>query len=158
GKSKGDGQYTIDGHVDDLFLLLEHLGLKSAAPAGLSMGGYILLRALERDLGRFSALILSDTKSKVDPNEGLISGAENIKFVKAKGAAPFADAFIPGVFAPQSIEKKLPGVELVRSMIAAQSPEGIAGNLLAMAGRPNTGGVLARISVPTLLLCGALDK
>ncbi|HLF15256.1 MAG TPA: alpha/beta fold hydrolase, partial [Bacteroidota bacterium] len=48
GSDPGDGQYTIELFVDDLIALLDHLHLRSAVGVGLSMGGYILLRAIER--------------------------------------------------------------------------------------------------------------
>ena len=44
--SMGDGQYTIEGHVDDLLAVMDHFGVAKAVIAGLSMGGYITLRAL----------------------------------------------------------------------------------------------------------------
>ncbi|MEK9137005.1 MAG: alpha/beta hydrolase, partial [Bacteroidota bacterium] len=44
----GDGQYTIEGHVDDLIGLLDHMRIDKPVIVGLSMGGYIALRAMER--------------------------------------------------------------------------------------------------------------
>ena len=54
----GDGQYSVEGHVDDLIALLDTLHIPQAALVGLSMGGYITLRALERNPERFLAAIL----------------------------------------------------------------------------------------------------
>jgi pimeloyl-ACP methyl ester carboxylesterase len=57
------GEHTDDGAnlgeighghlVDDLFDLLDHLGLATACPFGLSFGSTITLEALRRDPGRF---------------------------------------------------------------------------------------------------------
>ncbi|MBI3394932.1 MAG: alpha/beta fold hydrolase [Spirochaetia bacterium] len=158
GRSSGDGQYTVESHVDDLFGLLDHLNLKNVIGVGLSMGGYILLRALEREPGRFKGAVLCDTKSEGDPNEVRLKRAENIKVVKEKGPAVFADAFIPGVFAPANIASGAPYVEQIRRVIAGQTAAGIAGNLLALASRSDTTGVLSKLSLPVLFLCGELDK
>src|SRR5512135_2961228 len=45
----GDGQYSIEAHVDDLISLLDALRIERTVLVGLSMGGYITLRALERN-------------------------------------------------------------------------------------------------------------
>jgi 3-oxoadipate enol-lactonase len=44
----GDGQFTIELFVDDLIALLNHLSIEKAVLCGLSMGGYIALRAMEK--------------------------------------------------------------------------------------------------------------
>ncbi len=65
-----DGPASIDLFVDDLIGILDSLRLDRVAICGLSMGGYIALRAAERHPDRFSALILCDTKSTADTEEG----------------------------------------------------------------------------------------
>jgi pimeloyl-ACP methyl ester carboxylesterase len=42
-------------------------------------------------------------------------------------------------------------------MIEEATPQGVAGALRAMAGRPDSGDVLARISCPTLVIAGGDD-
>src|SRR3989338_135113 len=59
----GDGQYSLEFFVDDLIEGMDHLKIESAVLCGLSMGGYIALRALERHPGRFKGVVLCDTKS-----------------------------------------------------------------------------------------------
>lgn len=44
----GDGQFTMESFVDDLETILNELKLKLPVLCGLSMGGYISLRAIER--------------------------------------------------------------------------------------------------------------
>jgi pimeloyl-ACP methyl ester carboxylesterase len=81
----GDGQFTIEFLVDDLIALLDILKLKSAVLCGLSMGGYVALRASERYPDRVSGLILCDTKSEADTNESKLARTESIKAVKKDG-------------------------------------------------------------------------
>ncbi|MFH2053047.1 MAG: alpha/beta fold hydrolase [bacterium] len=154
----GDGQYTIEGHVDDLIALLDHLGLTSPVIVGLSMGGYVTLRAVERHPERFRAVVLCDTRSEADDDAAKLKRAAGVAGVKRDGAAAFAEAFIPAVFAPGSLKAKPEAVSLIRETIAATPPLAIAGQLLAMAGRTDTSASLARIAVPTLILCGELDS
>src|SRR5258708_7647613 len=71
----GDGLYTIELFVDDLIALLDERKIPKAILCGLSMGGYIALRAVERESHRVAGLVLADTRSEADPNEGKIKRA-----------------------------------------------------------------------------------
>ncbi|MBN2644884.1 MAG: alpha/beta fold hydrolase [Desulfuromonadaceae bacterium] len=158
GRSEvGDGQYTLEGHVDDLLALLDHLGVEQAIIVGFSMGGYITLRALERNPERFVAAALCDTRCEADDNGGKIKRANAAAMVKKEGAGAFADAFIPAVFSPAALAEAGAAVDLVREMIAATDPVAIAGNLIAMAARTDTCASLADIAMPILLIVGEED-
>lgn len=153
----GDGQYTIEGHVDDLLGVLDHLGIAKAVVVGLSMGGYIALRALERNPERFLAAVLCDTRSEADDNAGRVKRAAGAASVKRDGAAAFAESFVPAVFAPESLRTKPEAVKLIREIISTTSPLSIAGHLIAMAARTDTTDSLASIAVPTLIMVGEKD-
>ena len=154
----GDGQYTIEGHVDDLFALMDHLHLDKAVIVGLSMGGYITLRALERAQDRFLAAVLCDTKSEADPPEGKLRRFASMVEVKRTGSQQFADTFLKTVFAPASFSEKSEAVTLIHRIISRTPPLSIAGTLLALAARTDTSGVLPQIRVPVLILVGAVDQ
>jgi 3-oxoadipate enol-lactonase len=153
----GDGQYTIEGHVDDLVALLDHWGLPQAVVVGLSMGGYIALRALERNPERFRAAVLCDTRSEADPNEGKVRRARTMAVVKARGSAAFADDFVKGIFAASTLAANPAPVDMIREVIARTPPLSIAGTLLALAARTDTTGSLPSIRVPVLILVGEHD-
>jgi len=155
--SAGDGLFTIEGHVDDLISVMDHLGIHTAAIVGLSMGGYIALRALERNPGRFSAAVLCDTRSEADTNEARLNRAKAIADVKQRGSAAFADDFLKKVFASDSFRRKPEEVALIRDIISRTSPLSIAATLLALAARTDTTASLKRIAVPTLILVGEHD-
>lgn len=153
----GDGQYTIEGHVDDLIALLDHLGIAKAVIVGLSMGGYIALRALERNAGRFRAAVLCDTRSEADTNEARLKRAAGVAGVKKDGSRKFAEGFVQAIFAPQTITAKPDVVETIRTIISHTPPLSIAGTLLALAGRTDTTASLASLSIPTMILVGEHD-
>jgi len=155
--SMGDGQYTIEGHVDDLIALLDHLEIQQTVAMGMSMGGYILLRALERHPERFRAAVLCNTRSEADSDEGKIARARTMAAVKSHGSMWFADDFVKKVFAPESFTKVPQAVEMIRTTIAHTSPLAISGMLLALAARTDTTASLSAISVPTLILVGEHD-
>lgn len=153
-----DGQYTIEGHVDDLFAFMDHLQCERPVIAGLSMGGYITLRALERHQDRFRAAVLCDTKSEADTPEAKLRRFAGMAEVKKSGSPQFADTFLKTVFAPESFTAKPEAVELIRRIISHTAPLSIAGTLLALAARTDTNGSLPKITIPVLILVGAVDQ
>lgn len=158
GKSDvGDGQYTIELFVDDLIALLDYLKITNTVVCGFSMGGYVALRAIERNPERFNALILCDTTSAADSNEAKLRRATSIKLIKKDGVKPFAEGFLKAVFADPSFSTKQIIIDETRKMILANSPIGVCGALLAMAARTDTTEALSKIGVPTLVLVGEHD-
>jgi len=153
----GDGQYLIEFFVDDFLGLLDHLEIGQAVVAGLSMGGYIALRAIERNPERFRALVLCDTRSEADTNEGKLRRATSVRLIKREGVAAFAEQFVKSIFAPQTFGTQPEVVDGIRRVIENTSPVGMAGTLIALAARTDTTASLSRIRVPTLILVGAQD-
>ncbi len=158
GKSDvGDGQFTIDFLVDDLIALLDHLGIDRALLCGLSMGGYVALRTIERYPKRVRGLILCDTRAEADSNEGKAKRSSQIIAVKKDGVKPFAENFLKAVLAPSTFESQPKIVEKIRHMIEATSQRAIGGTLLALAARTSSLETLSSIDVPTLIMVGEHD-
>lgn len=158
GKSGvGDGQYSVEYFVDDLIALLDHLKLSKVVVAGLSMGGYIALRAIERNPERFRGIVLCDTRSEADGNEGKVKRATQANAVKSSGMKSFAESFTKGVFYEKTFETKPDVVAAIREVIEHASPLAVAGTLLALAARTDTTASLFSIKVPTLILVGQHD-
>ena len=153
----GDGQYTLEFFVDDLIGLLDGLKIEKAVVCGLSMGGYIALRAIEKYPARFSAAVLADTRSEADSNEAKIKRAAALKTVKREGAKVFAEGFLKAVFAPESFTRAPQAVQKIRSIIEATPPAGICGAILALASRTDTTANLNKVAVPALILVGEHD-
>jgi len=154
----GDNQYSIEGHVDDLLGLLDALGLKKVLPVGLSMGGYITLRALERAQDRFLGAVLCDTRSEADSDEAKIRRFAGMKAVKAEGSRVFAESFVRAVFAAASFQRSPEAVAMIHDVISRTPPVSIAGTLLALAARTDTTASLSRIALPTLIIVGDEDS
>ena len=153
----GDGQYMIEGHVDDLCSVLDHLKIEKTVLVGLSMGGYIALRAMERHAHRFQALVLCDTRSEADSSEGKVKRWGDVSSVKKNGSQTFADEFVKRIFAPETYAKKPGVVEAIRQTIRRTPPLSIAGTLIALAARTDTSPSLPSIKIPTMILVGEHD-
>lgn len=155
----GHGQYTMELLVDDLFAVLD--GTAEGRPVvavGLSMGGYILLRAMEREPDRFRGVVLCDTRSVADGDEGKLGRAEAIRRIREQGVALFAGGFLEQLVAPDTSRRRPELVDDLRRMILSNSPAGITGLLLAMVSRTDTTASLSRIEIPALVVVGSEDR
>ena len=154
----GDGQYSLEFFVDDLIDGMDHLKIENAVLCGLSMGGYIALRAVERHPDRFKGLVLCDTKSEADSDEVKIKRAAAVRAVKKDGVPPFASGFVKSVLTEKTLETRPDLVESVLKLMLGNSPLGISGALLAMAARTDTTAALAKMTLPALILVGQEDR
>lgn len=153
----GDGQYLIEFFVEDLIDLLNHFKIQRAVLVGLSMGGYIALRTIERNPERVSALVLCSTKSAADTNEAKIRRARQIKLVKSEGMTKFTEEFLKLIFHPDTFSRAPSMVNLIREIIYKTSPLAVAATLVALSARTDTTDSLQNIKVPTLIMAGETD-
>lgn len=154
----GDGQYTMESFVDDLETVVSELKLSKPILCGLSMGGYIALRAVERNETNYGGLILCDTRSASDTDEGKIKRAENIKKINTLGVKQFVNDFVPLCFSVKSITDSNEEYTRVLNKSLSSNAIGVKGCLLAMAGRTDTTSYISKIKIPALLLCGEDDR
>lgn len=153
----GDGQYTMELFTDDLFAVLDAVASDPVVACGLSMGGYVLGRALERNPGRFRAAVLADTRSTADDDETRLARAAAIAGVKQDGPTAYAEEFVERVLAGATLSRRPEIVEAVKQMIASNDPRGIAGAQLAMMSRTDTTAALAGLEIPVLVVVGEED-
>jgi pimeloyl-ACP methyl ester carboxylesterase len=154
----GDGQFTMESFVDDLEMIIDNSELEKPILCGLSMGGYISLRAMERFQNKFSALILCDTKSEADNNEGKLKRAAAIKLINTDNFDEFIETFVLSCFGETFVKENNAEYRKVVDRSKKNSPIGVKGCLLAMLGRTDTTENLSKINLPTLVICGSEDK
>jgi pimeloyl-ACP methyl ester carboxylesterase len=154
----GGGQFTMESFVDDLEMVIDEMNLSKPILCGLSMGGYISLRAVERIQNKFSSLILCDTKSVADDNEGKLKRAAAIKQINGGDFENFVQSFVLNCFGERYVKENKTGYETVVNRSKSNDPVGVKGCILAMAGRTDTTNFLKNIILPTLVICGSQDK
>jgi len=152
-----DGQYTMDMMVNDLFDIITEFNIVKPIICGLSMGGYIALRAMEINQNLFNAAILLDTRSNSDDNNAKIKRQLTIKKINEQGLPAFINEFIPPLFSAESHEKKKELIDNCLVKSATSSPIGVKGCQFAMMTRTDTTAFLSEIEIPVLVLCGADD-
>ena len=152
----GNGQYIFEFFVDDLMGLMDHLKIETAVLCGLSMGGYVALRAAERHPERVRGLVLCDTRSEGDSDAAKLKRAADLRLIQEQGLELFAEKFTKNVLAPSTL-KDVALVDRVRRMILSNPTVGVQGSLIALATRTDTTPSLSRIQVPALILVGEKD-
>jgi 3-oxoadipate enol-lactonase len=159
GKSTSDETRTasIELFADDLIALMNSLHLEKAIVCGFSMGGYILLNALERFPDRFSAIVLASTQCNADTPEGVEIRNQTIIEIKKNGLYLFAKKFILKIFGVSSLKYKKKLVKTCRDNILDTSQKAITTAITALANRTDTCDSLQKIAVPVLIICGNDD-
>ena len=149
---------TIDSHVDDLLSIIDTLKLNKPVLCGLSMGGYIALRAVERSQDTFKGVILCDTRSFADDNSGKTKRGEQIKQIKRGDRKIFDEEFVKNTVSPKTMEGKKKIVDLINEIINEQKDAAVTGALLTMAARTDSTEYLENIKIPALVVVGEDDK
>jgi pimeloyl-ACP methyl ester carboxylesterase len=122
------------------------------------MGGYILFALYRKYAARVKGLILADTKAQADTEEGKTGRFQLAQIAYKKGPSAIADVMIPKLLSPATIQTNPDLVQQVRAMIESTQISGIAGDLMAMAERPDSVPFLSQITCPTQIIVGELDQ
>ncbi len=150
-------RYTLDQAADDVIGLLDHLSIREAVFVGLSMGGYILFALYRKYADRVKGLVLADTRAQADTAEGKEARFQMAQTAYQNGPSAIADIMIPKLLSPATVQTKPGFVRHVRAMIEGNQISGIAGDLMAMAERPDSVTLLKHIACPTQIIVGELD-
>ena len=123
---------------------------------GLSLGGYLAFEIIRRQAQRLHRLVLMDTTAAADHPARRAGRHADIAKVREGGI----EALIPELPArwlhPSHVER----AELTKLMSEMARSIGARGQFnqqTAMMGRPDSHGDLARVTVPTLVMCGRND-
>lgn len=154
----GHGFFSVDVFAKDLLVLLKKLAIEKAVLCGISMGGYIALRAHQIRPDAFAGLILCDTHSLADDNGAKIKRFDSIESVLKNGKRAFSIGFVNNVFAKKSLAENPTAVDLIKSSIRRNTERGICATLLALASRTDTTDYLAAVNIPVLVVRGAEDR
>ena len=149
---------TMSEMAQSVAALLDFLKLETIILGGLSMGGYAALEFYNLLPTRVSALVLADTKAGSDTEEARQKRFETAAKIEKEGIEPLAEEMVPKILAPATRSTKPEIVGRVRQMMLATNPAGAAAALRGMAERNDHRKLLAKISVPTLVIVGETDE
>ena len=152
-----DSARSLDDYADDVVTLMDSLGIPDAVVGGLSMGGYIAFALLRRAPGRLSGLILADTRSGSDSEEGRAGRRKMQALADREGPAGIAREMLPKLLSEGTHRARPSIVSHVREMIENASTGGIRAALECMMWRPDATEILRSVRVPTVIIVGAED-
>lgn len=145
---------SVDGFADAVArAIVDRVPEARAAVCGLSLGGYAAMALAARHPERVAALVLADTRAEADTPEARAGRHAAAALVRAEGAGPFLDEFIPRLVAPGD----LASLAAARAIADAQDPEAIARALEALAGRADRRPDLPRMAMPAQVIVGSED-
>jgi 3-oxoadipate enol-lactonase len=148
--------YTMEDFANDVLNIIDRLKLTNVNICGLSMGGYIAQRAVIKSPGKFSSMILADTKAEREDDRGLISRSKFIDKLKKEGIGNFPDEFMKRLMYKDNYEN----AELytfIKKIIEKQNIKALIGASIAMATRTNTIDYFNKLDIPTLIMVGDND-
>lgn len=151
-------RYTLDQAADDVHALLDHLAIPQALFVGLSMGGYLLFAFYRKYANRVKGMVLADTRAQADTAEGKEGRFQMAQIAYKQGPAAIAEIMIPKLLSPATIQTRPEIAQRVRTMIEGNQISGIAGDLMAMAERPDSVPLLKQIACPVHIIVGELDQ
>ena len=160
GKSdKPPGPYSFQLWADDLYALLQALGIKRTALMGWSLGGYIIQQFMGQHADVVDAIVLADTTSYRPPEEGerQRQRAEQLEREGAKGMEEVA-ASQPERWWSEDFRKRNPEVVAkARESLRAMDHMAFAATSRSIS-QIDFVDTVKRITSPTLILVGSHDQ
>jgi pimeloyl-ACP methyl ester carboxylesterase len=148
--------YTMENFADDVLNIIESLNLANINICGLSMGGYIVQRAVIKAPENFSSMILADTKAEKEDDRGLLRRGNFIDKLKKEGIGNFPDEFMKRLLFKDNYNNR----ELysyIKNVIEQQDEKALTGASIAMSTRTNTLDYFENIRIPVLIMAGDND-
>jgi pimeloyl-ACP methyl ester carboxylesterase len=155
--------YSQDIVVQDLYLLLQHLGIKEAYIGGLSMGGTVALNFAIAHPEMCRGIIVASAGSGSDDREAFLASAQIVADrLLSEGMEAVADEYARGEARLQFLRKDPKGWQVFHDGLSSHSA---LGSSLTFQGfqmkRPTVYALeesLRQLQVPTLIMIGDEDE
>jgi pimeloyl-ACP methyl ester carboxylesterase len=126
------------------------------ALVGTSMGGYVAFEILRQAPERVAKLALLSTKAAADTDEQIAGRRKMVAHVRANGVRSGVKALWPKLV-HEARQEDHPLMSVFFDMAEQLGTDAFARQIEAIIGRPDSKPLLAKISVPTLVVAGAED-
>lgn len=157
GTEGGHSYFSIDLFAADLNGLIKTLSLKNVILCGVSMGGYIALRTLQRSSLNIVGLILCDTNASADTNEAKLKRFASIEMLNQGAKKEFAEGFLTNIFSEKTAETNQEVVDYITGLVLNTKDSTICSAQLALASRTDSTSFLSQVELPVLVIRGAED-
>jgi pimeloyl-ACP methyl ester carboxylesterase len=152
------GPYSIEGMAADAMAILDAAGERTAHVFACSLGGIVAQEAAINDTERFRSLILCCTHPGGEA--AVWPGADVMQMLTERSSLSAEDsirASIPFGYAPTTPADRIEE-DITRRLSIPMTAEGYTNQLMAGLGYPGTKPRLHRITVPTLVITGDVDR
>lgn len=137
---------------------LDAQGVGSFVVVGHSMGGYVALELLKRIPDRIAGLGLFHSHPLADDDDKRANRRRTLNLIRDAGHTRFMDAFVPSLFAPESVEPCSERIKQLRAVASSQLPQHICHQIEAMMNRSDRLNLLLEhSSLPKWVVLGEQD-
>ena len=150
-----DGSYSFELMANDIVGLMDALEIHRVHFCGISMSGMIGQHVGLLHGHRLHSLTLSNTTSAFDDGQRQV-WTDRLTRIAAEGVAPLHDVMMARWFTPESLERRPPGVDLMHAS-TLDYPKHLFVTICELVRDIATTERLHEITVPTLIIAGALD-
>ncbi len=156
GKSSAvPGPYLMEQLASDVAAIMDALGVKRAAIAGHSAGGYVALAFFRMFAERVSRLALVSSRLDADTPERAAQRQQLADAAEREGMQPVVDAYREKLFAPQTNGDV---IAYALDLAMQTDPRGAAAMLRGMALRSASDDLVEDMQLPVLIVTGAHDS
>lgn len=148
---------TMDTYAGDVLSLLDSLGMDRVALAGFSMGGYVAFRIVAKAAGRIGSLIMACSRAGPDSEEARQGRYKTIERIRTEGPDGFLEEFTSRLVGKTTKAARPAVLDAVRRNVGKPPAASLTAALAAMATRPDSLPLLAKIAAPTLVIVGDED-
>lgn len=150
---------SMNDFAEKAFSAIYHLNLEKVVVVGLSMGGYVALALYRNHPDIFSGLVLADTRSTADSEEGRQRRFKLIDEIKADPSMNgLIQMHLEKFFTPETHQNMPELITLAESFMKEASSQGVIHALQAMAGRQDSTELLKKMDFPVLVIVGEKDS
>ncbi len=149
GQSEGTGRQSVEAYADDVILFMQSLKIRSAVIVGMSMGSAVALTLALKYPKKVKALALLGSGAKMRVAQTVLETAGNPNTFESAVETINTNCFSEG--AQQNL------VQLSKQSMLKMRPPVLLGDFLAC-NEFNVIDQLEKITVPTIIICGAEDK
>lgn len=153
----GEGPATMEQMAEDVFALLDSLGVQSCLLGGLSLGGYVVFAALWRFAARIQGVMLADTRAAADTPAGREAREITAQLAERQGTLAVYERDYAKLFSQHTTHHSPALIDVARELARVNTAAGIAAAARGMALRPDATELLPMIRCPTLVLVGEED-
>ncbi len=157
GQSKATAdKWSMAEFAADIAALLRHLGVARAHLVGATLGGVAVLEfaLAHRDMAR-TLVLVSTAPDTTD--EMRLRFETSAAVVESGDLSSFAEGFVNFIFSPNYVTTHPDEVADFRQRLESIDPAGYARSIRALGNRPDLSPRLGQLSVPALVVTGALD-